>query len=55
MKQLETVKSVDTSVEEKKQSGGLLKKFFESFATEGGKQVIKELVENGVDYAQYLM
>lgn len=54
LESLETVKSPEKPEEEKKKSGSILKKFFDSVATEGGKQVIKELAENGVEYAQYI-
>ena len=52
---LESVKSLDTPAEEKKKSGGVLRKFVNSIVAEGGKQLVKELVENGAEYWQYIM
>lgn len=54
IKSLEDVKSLDTAVEDKKKSGGILKKFFDSVASEGGKQLVKEVIENGGEYLQYI-
>ena len=54
LESLETVKSPEKPEEEKKKSGSILRKFFDSVATEGGKQVVKELAENGAEYAQYI-
>ncbi len=51
---LEDVKSPEANTEEKKKSGGVLRKFMDSIATEGGKQLVKELVENGAEYWQYI-
>jgi hypothetical protein len=51
---LENVKSDDYPEEEKKKSGGLLRKFIDSVATEGGKQIVKEIAENGAEYWQYI-
>jgi riboflavin biosynthesis pyrimidine reductase len=52
---LETLKSEEANNEAKKKSGGVLKKFINSIATEGGKQLVKELVENGANYWQYII
>lgn len=54
IKSLENVKSPSTLTEEKKKSGGILRKFVDSIATEGGKQIIKEIAENGAEYLQYV-
>lgn len=54
IKCLENVKSQEETTEQKKKSGGILKKFIESIVTEGGKQVVKELIENGAEYWQYI-
>ncbi len=51
---LENVKSHDKPNEEKKKSGGLLRKFMDSIVTEGGKQIVKEIAENGAEYLQYI-
>jgi internalin A len=47
VKQLETVKTPEAPIEEKKKSASLLKKFAESFAVEGGKKMVQELIELG--------
>ncbi|MFZ2897506.1 MAG: hypothetical protein WA004_02720 [Saprospiraceae bacterium] len=54
IKSLEVVKSEELPSDEKKKSGSILRKFFDSIATEGGKQVVKELIENGGDYLRYI-
>lgn len=54
LKSLEDVKSPEKSEEEKKKSGSILRKFFDSIATESGKQVVQDLVENGAEYVQYI-
>lgn len=51
---LENVKSFEIPIEEKKKSGGILRKFVDSIATESGKLLVKELVENGAEYWQYI-
>lgn len=55
IKNLEGVKSSDTSVADKKKSGGILKKFFDSVASEGGKKLVQEVIENGGEYLQYIV
>lgn len=52
---LETLKAPEQPEEEKKKSGSLLKKFFDSIATEGGEQVVKEFAKSGAEYLQYLI
>ena len=54
MQSLETVKTPEKPEEEKKKSGSVLRKFFDSVITEGGKQVVKDLAENGAEYAQFI-
>jgi hypothetical protein len=55
IKSLEIVKDSETDLQEKKKSGSLLKKFLESTTNEAGKQIIKELIEQGVNYIEYLI
>jgi hypothetical protein len=54
VKQLETVKTPEAPIEEKKKSASLLKKFAESFAVEGGKKLVQEVIELGGLIAPYL-
>lgn len=51
---LETIKSDKIEDKEKKKLGGILKKFVDSIVTEGGKQLVKELAENGAEYWRYI-
>lgn len=55
LKSLETVKSTDQTDKERKESGSIIKKFIDSIATEGGKQIVKELAENGSEYAKFIL
>ena len=55
LESLDTIKSSDATEAVKKKSGSSLKKFFDSVATEGGKQVVKELIENGPEFMQYIV
>lgn len=55
IKSLETVKDSESDIQEKKKSGSFLKKFLESTTNEAGKQIIKELIEQGVNYIEYLI
>ncbi len=54
IKNLEIVKSPEKSDEEKSKSNKFLGKFLESSVGEAGKQIVKELIENGADYLQGL-
>lgn len=54
IKSLETVKDSESELPEKKKSGSFLKKFLESTTNEAGKQIIKELIEQGANYIEYL-
>ena len=51
---LENIKSSDTQIDEKKKSGGFLRKFLDSIATEGGKQLVKEIFKTGTAYLPYI-
>ena len=55
IKSLETVKDSESDILQKKKSGSFLKKFLESTTNEAGKQIIKELIEQGVNYIEYLV
>jgi len=51
---LETIRSENTSEEQKKKSGGLIGKFLESVTSESGKQIAKEIFENGDKILEYI-
>lgn len=55
LRNLTTTKMSDAPEAEKKKAGSALRKFIDSLATESGKQIVKELAENGVEYLQYIM
>lgn len=54
VRSLENLKADDTSETEKKESGGLLKKFLESGVSETSKQMVKEIFESGAEYLSYI-
>ncbi len=51
---LENIKSIDSSKIDKEKSGGVLRKFMDSIATEGGKQLVRDIAENGADYLHFI-
>jgi len=51
---LETIRSENSTKEEKKKSGGLIGKFLESVSSESGKQIAKEIFENGDKIWEYI-
>lgn len=52
---LTTIQSLEVTAEEKKKSGGILRKFLDSIASESGKKIVQELTENGADFIEYII
>ncbi|MCI5054745.1 MAG: hypothetical protein MRY83_01485 [Flavobacteriales bacterium] len=52
---LEVLKSNVADEDKKKKSGGYVKEFLESSVGEAGKTLMKELIEKGSDYIDYIM
>lgn len=52
--ELSNIKDSGSSEEEKRKSGGVLKKFLDSVVSESGKQIIKEVFEKGGEYLDYI-
>lgn len=52
---LSILKSKEASEDKKSKSGNYIKKFLESSVGEAGKSIMKELIENGVEYLNYIL
>lgn len=52
---LKIVRSSDSTIGDKKKSGGMLNKFIESVSAEGGKQLTRELFNNGDKIIDFLL